>query len=81
MAIREKGKLSDLGMVFKPSFKFFKNEKNYLYSSNSKTRILFYLILYSQSDSDSKKNWSNSLKNMPNIKTKNKFNKFYLIFI
>jgi len=47
MAIREKGKLSDLGMVFKPSFKFFKNEKNYLYSSNSKTRILFYLILYS----------------------------------
>jgi len=27
MAIREKGKLSDLGMVFKPSFKCLKNEK------------------------------------------------------
>jgi hypothetical protein len=27
VAIREKGKLRDLGMVFKPSFKCFKNEK------------------------------------------------------
>jgi hypothetical protein len=27
MAIREKGKLRELGMVFKPSFKCFKNEK------------------------------------------------------
>jgi hypothetical protein len=35
---REKGKLRDLGMVFKPSFKCFKNEKTYLYSSDSKTR-------------------------------------------
>jgi hypothetical protein len=27
MAMREKEKLRDLGMVFKPSFKCFKNEK------------------------------------------------------
>jgi len=27
MPIREKGKWRDLGMVFKPSFEFFKNEK------------------------------------------------------
>jgi hypothetical protein len=27
MMIREKGKLRDLGMIFKPSFKCFKNEK------------------------------------------------------
>ena len=27
MAIREKGKLRDLGMVIKPSFECFKNEK------------------------------------------------------
>jgi hypothetical protein len=27
MAIREKGKLRDLGMVFKPSFKCLKNKK------------------------------------------------------
>jgi hypothetical protein len=39
MAIREKGKYRDLGMIFKPSFKCFKNEKNYLYSSDSKTRM------------------------------------------
>ena len=38
MAICEKEKLRDLGMVFKPSFKCFKNEKTYLYSSDSKTR-------------------------------------------
>jgi len=27
MAIRDKGKLRDFGMAFKPSFKCFKNEK------------------------------------------------------
>jgi len=55
MAIRKKGKLRDLGIVFKPSFKCFKNKKNLLYSSDSKTRmlvyrniyILFHLIIYS----------------------------------
>ena len=63
MAIREKGKLRDLGMAFKPSFKCLKNTLKF---SDSKTRnftlseyiyiyILFHLILFSQSDFDSKK--------------------------
>jgi hypothetical protein len=42
MAIREKRKLRDLGMVFKPNFKCFKNNKNNLYSSDSET-IMFFL--------------------------------------
>jgi len=57
------GKLRDLGMVFKPSFKFLKNIKinfspailkleTLLYQS---IYILFHLILYSESDFDSKK--------------------------
>jgi len=54
MAIREKGKLRDLGMVFKPSFKCFKNEKIIFSQVILKTRmfvlsqnIWFHLILYS----------------------------------
>ena len=39
MAISEKRKLSDLGKVFKPSFKCFINEKINFYSSDSKTRM------------------------------------------
>jgi hypothetical protein len=56
-AIQEKGKLGDLGMVFKPSFKCFKNEKiifiqvilklEYLFYQNIYT--LFHLKLYSYS--------------------------------
>jgi len=61
------GKLRDLGMVFKPRFKCLKNKKinfspaflkleTLLYQS---IHILFHLILYSQSDFDSKKRkWS-----------------------
>ena len=63
MAIREKGKLRDLGMGFKPSFKCFKNEKNIFILAIPKQECLFYqniyllfhLILYSQSDLDSNK--------------------------
>jgi len=61
--VHGEGKLRDLGMVFKPSFKCLKNKKIYfslaflkletlLYQSKY---ILFHLILYSQSDFDSKK--------------------------
>jgi len=62
------------GMVFKPSFKCLKNKKmnfspailkleTLLYQS---IYLLFHLILYSQSDLDSKKKkWSNRKKNMP----------------
>ena len=69
-----KGKLLDLGMVFKLSFKCLKNKKinfspallkleTLLYQSIC---ILFHLILYSQSEFDSKKKkWSNRKKNMP----------------
>jgi len=65
------GKLRDLGMVFKPSFMCFKNEKinfshaflkleTLLYQS---IYLLFHLILYSQSDFDSKKKkWSKRKK-------------------
>ena len=39
--------------------------------------ILFHLILYSQSDFDSKKKWSKRKKNMPyNLSEKNIFNPF-----
>ena len=56
MAIREKGKLRDLGMVFKPSFKCLKNKKINLLPAILKLEtllyhniyILFHLILYSQ---------------------------------
>jgi len=68
-------------MVFKPSFKCFKNEKiNFiqvilklecLFYQN--IYILFHLILYSKSDLDSiKKKLSNSLKNMSYSKINNK---------
>ena len=59
------GKLRDLGMVFKPSFKCLKNKKiNFspailkletLLYQNIYIYILFHLILYSQSGFDSKK--------------------------
>ena len=54
MAIRKKGKLRDMGMVFKTSFKCLKNEKSVikvilkpecLFYQN--IYILFHLILYS----------------------------------
>jgi hypothetical protein len=59
------GKLRDLGMVFKPSFKCLKNKKiifspailkldSFLYQ-NIYIYILFHLVLYSQSDFDSRK--------------------------
>ncbi len=65
------GKLRDLGMVFKPSFKCLKNKKinfslailkleTILYQN---IYILFHLILYLQSDFDSnKKKWYNRRK-------------------
>ncbi len=45
MAIREKGKLSDLGMVFKPSFKCLKNEKSVI-KVILKPECLFYQNIY-----------------------------------
>jgi hypothetical protein len=69
------GKLRDLGMVFKPSFKCLKNKKNNLSPTFLKLEtllfqnmfLLFHLILYSKSDFDSKKKkkWSKRKKNMP----------------
>ena len=69
------GKLRDLGMVFKPSFKCLKNKKIYLSPAFLKLEtllfqnmfLLFHLILYSQSDFDlkKKKKWSKRKKNMP----------------
>ena len=69
------GKLRDLGMVFKPSFKCLKNKKINLSPAFLKLEtllfqnmfLLFHLILYSQSDFDSKKKkkWSKRKKNMP----------------
>jgi len=63
-------------MVFKLSFKCLKNKKINFSSSILKLEtllyqiiyILFHLILYSQSDFDSKKKekWSKRKKNMPN---------------
>ena len=60
MEIFEKGKLRDLGMVFKPSFKCLKNKKINLSPAFLKLEtllfqnmfLLFHLILYSQSDFD-----------------------------
>ena len=57
------GKLRDLGMVFKPSFKCLKNKKINFSPAILKLETLLYkniyilihLILYSQSDFDSKK--------------------------
>jgi len=70
------GKLRDLGMVFKSSFKCLKNKKINLSPAFLKLEtllfqnifLLFHLILYSQSDFDSKKKkkWSKRKKNMPN---------------
>ncbi len=56
-------KWRDLGMVFKPSYKCLKNKKINFSPANLKLEtlhyqnifILFHLILYSQSDFDSKK--------------------------
>ena len=69
------GKLRDLGMVFKPSFKCLKNKKINLSPAFLKLEtllfqnmfLLFHLILYSQSDFDlkKKKKWSKRKKNMP----------------
>ncbi len=52
--------MRDLGMVFKPSFKCFKNEK---IIENEKTKKLLRFRL------KQKKTWSGSLKNMPNRKS------------
>jgi len=61
-------------MVFKPSFKYLKkNKKINLLPAILKLEtllyqniyILFHLILYSQSDFDSKKKWLIEKKNMP----------------
>jgi len=46
MAIREKGKLRDLGMVFKPSFKCFKNIKVIFIQVILKLECLFYQNTY-----------------------------------
>jgi len=62
------------GMVFIPRFQCLKNKKINFSPAILKLEtllfqsiyILFYLILYSQRDFDSKKNkWSNRKKNMP----------------
>jgi hypothetical protein len=42
MVIRKKGKWRDLGMVFKPSFKCFKNEKIISIKVILKLECLFY---------------------------------------
>ena len=79
MAIRKKGKLRDLGIVFKPSFKCFKNKKNLLYSSDSKTRMLVYRNIYIISSYNIfverlrlKKKWSKSIKKHANCREKNR---------
>ncbi len=46
LAIREKGKLRDLGMVFTPSFKCFKNEKVIFIQVILKLECLFYQNIY-----------------------------------
>jgi len=45
MAIRKKGKLRDMGMVFKPSFKCLKNEKSVI-KVILKPECLFYQNIY-----------------------------------
>jgi hypothetical protein len=71
------GKLRDLGIVFKPSFKWLKNKKINISPAILKLETLLYkniyilihLILYSQSDFDSKKKKSGlRKKNMPYLK-------------
>jgi len=57
-------------MVFKPSFKCFKNEKNYLYSSDSKTRNFtlseyIYIIVSYSIFIERFRLCTSSLKNMP----------------
>ena len=44
--MREKGKLRDLGMVFKPSFKCFKNEKINFIQAILKLEVLLYQNIY-----------------------------------
>jgi len=69
------GKLRDFGMVFKPCFESLKNKKINFSPAILKLEtllfqnmfLLFHLILYSQSDFDSKKKWSKRKKNMPNM--------------
>jgi len=46
MAIRKKEKWRDLGMVFKPSFKWFKNEKIIFIQVILKQECLFHLNMY-----------------------------------
>ena len=46
MGIREIGKFSDLGMVFKPRFMCFKNEKNIFIKVILKLECLFYQNIY-----------------------------------
>jgi len=46
MAIREKGKLRDLGTVFKPSFKCLKNKKINLLPAILKLETLLYHNIY-----------------------------------
>ena len=80
------GKLRDLGIVFKPSFKCLKNKIINLSPAILKLEtllyqiiyILFHLILYSQSDFDSKKKSGlREKKNMPNkVFQKNKIFEF-----
>jgi hypothetical protein len=84
------GKLRDLGMVFKPSFKCLKNKKINLSPAFLKLEtllfqnmfLLFHLILYSQSDFDSKKKkkWFNRKKNMPYTKSPVLNNSFLKLF-
>jgi hypothetical protein len=73
MAIREKGKLRDLGMVFKPSFKCLKNKKINLLPAILKLETLLYHNIYIYiissyiifAETRTNKKWFNSLKNMP----------------
>ena len=78
------GKLRDLGMVFKPSFKCLKNKiinlspailklETLLYQ-NIYIYILFHLILYSQSDFDSKKSGLREKKCKIGLEDKKSFN-------
>ncbi len=50
MAIHKKGKWRDLGMVFKPSLKCFKNEKIIFIKVILKQECLFYQNIYIYSD-------------------------------
>jgi len=82
------GKLRDLGMVFKPSFKCLKNKKINLSPAFLKLEtllfqnmfLLFHLILYSQSDFDLKKKKS-GLREKKTCHLLFLFIFFFLIFI